>query len=349
MEFMTSITTCGGAYSVHRSNLYDDVLMLFDKPEVLMSYPLRITFVGEMAYDMGGVCRDMLSGFWEEAYRRQFDGSTLLTPVVHAQSSMSAFTTLGRILSHGYLVEGFLPVRIAFPALAAMLLGPGVQIPEEICIQSFAESFDSVEASLIKGSLAVTTKSFSSGVQSKLVSQFSRFGSRELPTPLNLRQQIVQVAHFQFIVKPMAALSMIYTAIPPSEQPFWRRKTVEELYSLYTCLTATPWKVLEVLEEPQFLNPAQERVYGYLRQFIGNMKADEVRNFLRFVTGSSVLSYKSVTVVFNNLSGLARRPIAHTCDNCLEIPTDYITYADFTSEFEAILSDSEYSWSMDAI
>ena len=113
------------------------------------------------------------------------------------------------------------------------------------------------------------------------------------------------------------------------------------------CLTATPSKVLEVLDEPDFVHSAQERVYGYLRQFIGNMKMDEVRNFLRFVTGSSVLSNAAIKVTFNALGGLARRPIAHTCDNSVELSTEYLTYVDFTSEFEAILS--EYSWSMDIV
>lgn len=347
---MHNLNTCiGVTHSIRRSNLYNDVLKLFDKPEVLSHYPLRISFVSEMAVDVGGVCRDMLSGFWEEAYRQLFDGSTLMTPVVHAQSNMSTFATLGRILSHGYMVEGFLPVRIAFPTLAAMLLGQGVTVSDEVLIHSFADSLHSVEASLIKGSLAVASKSFTTGVQSKLISLFSRFGSRQLPTPHNLRQQIVQVAHYEFLIKPMAALSMIHLGIPVNEQPFWKSKSVDDLHSLYTCLTATPSKVLEIMEEPEFVNPAQERVYGYLVQFIGNMKPGEVRNFLRFVTGSSVLSYAPIKVTFNDLSGLARRPIAHTCDNCLELPTNYSTYIDFTSEFEAILSDTEYSWSMDAI
>ena len=58
----------------------------------------------------------------------------------------------------------------------------------------------------------------------------------------------------------MAALSM---GMPVSEQPFWKSKTVKDLHSLYVCLTATPSKVLEMMEESEFVNPAQERVYGY--------------------------------------------------------------------------------------
>lgn len=44
------------------------------QPDIIEQYPLSISFIGEKAYDAGGVCRDMLTGFWEEAYRRPFDG-----------------------------------------------------------------------------------------------------------------------------------------------------------------------------------------------------------------------------------------------------------------------------------
>ena len=36
------------------------------------------------------------------------------------------------------------------------------------------------------------------------------------------------------------------------------------------------------------MNAAEERVYGYLVSFVGNMKLEELRLFLRFITGSSV-------------------------------------------------------------
>ena len=45
----------------------------------------------------------------------------------------------------------------------------------------------------------------------------------------------------------------------------------------------------------------------------------EIPNFLRFVTGSSVCIGRSITVEFNNLEGLARCPIAHTCSCVLEL------------------------------
>ena len=82
-----------------------------------------------------------------------------------------------------------------------------------------------------------------------------------------------------------------------------------------------------------------------------NMQPPELRLFLRFVTGASVCIAPKIEVTFNNLSGLARRPIAHTCDFNLELPTAYVNYEDFYGEFKAILTSTskEFSWRMDAM
>ena len=142
----------------------------------------------------------MISGFWEKptiAYRRYFDWSSLLAPVIHVQSNMSAFVVLGNILSHRYLLEGYLPVRIAFPSLASVLLEQ-IDIPDKILVSSFADILSSVECQLIKTCLTCNSTTLSIGVKAKIVNLLSRFGSRHLPTQSSLHQQIVQVAKFEF-------------------------------------------------------------------------------------------------------------------------------------------------------
>ena len=93
----------------------------------------------------------------------------------------------------------------------------------------------------------------------------------------------------------MAAFCAISSGIPSQEKPFWQSYSVKDLYSLYLALCATPAKVLAILEEPHEANVCQVRVFGYLQQFIGNMKNEEVRWFLRFTTGSSVVVAKRIT------------------------------------------------------
>ena len=71
----------------------------------------------------GGVSRDIFSAFWDKAYLKHFDGETLLVPAVHPNTELTTFPVLGTVLFHGFMVSGFLPVRIAFPVLALVLCG----------------------------------------------------------------------------------------------------------------------------------------------------------------------------------------------------------------------------------
>ena len=56
-----------------------------------------------------------------------------------------------------------------------------------------------------------------------------------------------------------------------------------------------------------------------------------------------------ITVTFNNVSGIACRPISHTCECCLELPSAYTPYVEFEQEFNAVLADDNYPWQIDSI
>ena len=310
---------------------------------------MLIKFRGEAGFDSGGVCRDMFSAYWEHAYQQYFDGNSLLVPVLHPESDMESFPKLGLVLSHGYLMSGFLPTRIAFPAIASILLGPNVDVPDSSLVETFGDSLNPVERSVIKECLSVRTAEFPENLLSQLLAVLSRFGCRTRPTPATLGSRLAGIAKHEFQVKPLAAVCSISSGIPNQEQSFWRSFSVEELYKLHITLDGSANKVLQLLAEPVFANESENRVFGYLQEFIGNMKRDEIRTFLRFTTGSSVMIAKGISVAFNSLSGFARRPIAHTCACILELPLTYTTYLEFEGEFNAILSDDEYNWEMHAI
>ena len=90
--------------------------------DTLAKYPFRMQFVGEKGVDLGGVCRDAYTAFFNSAYQKFFDGSTLVTPAIHPGTDIAALKNLGCIISHSYLISGILPVRVAFPCLAHVLL-----------------------------------------------------------------------------------------------------------------------------------------------------------------------------------------------------------------------------------
>ncbi len=232
-----------------------------------------------------------------------------------------------------------------------------------VLVQSFLDFVSDVDRDVLTNAVAIANVSsaFQPDMQEQLLSVLSAYGCRQIPSPSNLSKIIADIAQFVFLVNPMSALSMIYSGIPPQHQSYWSVKSLPEyqsywsvkspsdLYHLYQSLTATPSKVISLLNEPYCTNQAQKTVYGYLRQYIGSMTLDQVRLFLRFVNGSSVCTVEKLEVQFNMLSGLARRPIAHTCSNILELSATYQSYSEFMKEFQQVVSDETYSWIMDAI
>ena len=61
-----------------------------------------------------------------------------------------------------------------------------------------------------------------------------------------------------------------------------------------------------------------------------------------------VITVKGINVTFNKLSGLARRPISHTCTGTIELSSTYSSLPEFEAELKTVLH-SEYSWTMDCI
>ena len=349
-DFMMGLSCKHGrSHLIRRDHIYSDVLELYeDFSKVLNEFPFRISFKDEHAVDSGGVARDMFSGFWSCAFEKFFDGSGSVVPASHPTVDMSIFPMLGKILSHGYIACGFLPVHISFPVIAAVFLGPDVQISDTILFITYLSYHDACILKSAFGELG--SKTFSCNLQSSLMILLGKYGCRQVPSPENIKSLVTKVARHTFVVKPLASLFAMFGGIAAEHKGFWKDVTVDHLMEVYLASNATAYNALKVIKEPLVLDPEplQETTYGYLLQYVGNMRNAEVRNFLRFVTGSSALVVDEIKITFNGLSGVSRRPIAHTCSCTLELSTSYSTYLEFAQEFDAILT-SELSWIMDAL
>lgn len=338
----------GSPHLIRRDNIYLDVLKMYtDFGKLSKEFPFRIAFDDEGAVDSGGVSRDMFSGFWKVAFEKLFDGAGSVVPATHPSVDLGAFPILGKILSHGYISCGFLPVHISFPILAAVLLGPDVSIEDKILLKSFIEHLNYHDASIVKRAFE-PTKEFSQELLSSLTELLSLHGCRQIPCPSDISSIITAIAKHEFLVKPLGALLAMNRGIPDEHRAFWTETSVGHLFDVFVASNATVSSVLKAIKEPSFRTSAEKCAYGFLVQYIGNLRGSGIRDFLRFVTGSSALVVDSIYVTFNGLEGLGRRPLAHTCSSTLELPTTYATSIEFSNEFTAILQ-SELSWIMDSI
>ena len=239
-------------------------------------------------------------------------------------------------------------LNIAFPVIATVVLGPDIKIPDTILIESFVDFLASHESVILRDAIVhvQTNQSLTSSMKSNLVDLLSRFGCTEMPMSENLVRLLTGVSQHYFMGKTFGTLHNMRAGVPKSYFDFWQKYTILQFFDLFKALNATTASVLQLLSEPQNMNSAEERVYSYLVTFVGNMKNDELHLFIRFATGSSVVVANKINISFNNLSGLARRPISHTCDSGLELSIAYSTFPEF--EFAKVLSN-EYSWIMDAL
>jgi len=66
-------------------------------------------------------------------------------------------------------------------------------------------------------------------------------------------------------------LCRIHSGVPQSYHTFWKKFSVERLHQLYKALNVTPNSVLAILDEPEGMNAAQERIFTFLKFFISNI------------------------------------------------------------------------------
>ena len=67
--------------------------------------------------------------------------------------------------------------------------------------------------------------------------------------------------------------------------------------------------------------------------------------FLRFTTASDVMISNQIEIAFTKLEGVACRPISHTCEPLLELPSTYSNFVELREQFNNILNKG--NWEMD--
>ena len=99
---------------------------------------------------------------------------------------------------------------------------------------------------------------------------------------------------------------------------------------------------MQLTDEPT--SSDERAVLGYLKRYIRGLEVRQLKRFLLFTTASDLMVCENLNIKFVKVEGLGRRPIAHTCGLCLELPTTYESFPELREEFSSILSLS--TWEM---
>lgn len=94
--------------------------------------------------------------------------------------------------------------------------------------------------------------------------------------------------------------------------------STDSLLEMFARIKPTSKKIISLFDT----NPetrAQEEALSYLKHFVRGMEHEKLTKFLRFCTGSNMVCVEKITINFNNLEGVERRPVAHTCRAVLDL------------------------------
>ncbi len=296
------------------------------------------------AIDTGGVCLDVF---------QRFGLKPTCVTVMLSDCLFWPSTDSTNLPTLGTLTCGILPIKMAFPIIAAGVHGPTVEIPDNIILESFFDLLCAHDSSITNDGIVKTRQCslFTTDLRTQLINLLSRLGCVDVPTRTNIKQLVVEVARHLRTKRCLGQLYTMASGVPIPLVEFWKQLTIEQLFGVYKAMNATPSKVLAIIEEPDDpddMNMAQAKALSFLKTFVANSNPDDLRVLLRFITGSSVMIDFPIKVVFNNLTGFGRRVIAHTCDCTVEFPSSYETYPEFQLELVKLLS-SDFSWTMDAL
>ncbi|KAB0795092.1 hypothetical protein PPYR_11931 [Photinus pyralis] len=305
-------------YDLHFNSLQIEVILPNGRPE--------------LAEDVGGVFRDVLSEFWTTFYENCTEGTDYKVPIIRHDFGIKEWEAVAKILVGGYRKEKYFPIRIA-PVFFKQCFKEIVNKVELV------DNFLNYVSESDKNVLSNALNDFQSVDLDDLYSVCTLFKAKWVPSKENIRSLIEQIAE-QEILQRSAFIVQCFT-----QELFSIARSVN-LDELYKSLSPSVKNVISCFEKKVNSSDVENQMFAFLLKYIKESDEKTRCALLRFCTGSNLANQK-INVDFIESDGFARVPIAHTCNKLLQLPKSYKSFVEFRSEFNALLISGV--WVMDII
>lgn len=285
-----------------------------------------------------GVFKDALSLFWKDIYDSLMLGEGERVPFIRHDFQRHQWKALARILVKGFQVYQYFPVRLSKPFIVACLFGESA-VSDEMLISSFMQYVSNDERTVVQecvnGEVEID--------DAQLIDLLSNFECKRVIQKSTLRQTVIEMAHKELIQRPQYVADCWKDIVTSLADSF---PTVESLLYLYDHLAPTTTKLLNTIDCEA--NTQEERdSLKFFKRYLKGLDSRMVSTFMRFFSGSDLMLFDSWQVTFTDVRGYARRPIAHTCSNMLELPSTYQSFPELREEFNNVLKSED--WEMDIV
>ena len=277
------------------------------------------------------------------------DGRKEKVPVLTPKYAQH-YCAMGRILSHGYVLTGYLPMCFSsyFFIRLLGLSDPDVEsVSVTILMESFLNYVDEGEAVAITKCLNNAPDLPRENIEHVIVPLLSRFNCTSIVSQDNVVKLLKEAALYALFCLPFYALTEIRKGMLSANPHLWLDCPASVGLELRRMLIPTSIRVWNMVEEPPVQNRQQSTTFDYFRRFVFSLNENTLELLLRFITGSPHCGDQKMHVHFSEPeTPFLRRPTANTCGMVLYLPTTYSSFSQFTNEFKEILANS-HLWSFD--
>lgn len=321
--------------ALHRGQIMRELIQVFCEPNV-MDDNMRFQIILpngnlEMAVDDGGVCRDVLTEFWNDFYEQCTVGKDFKVPYLRHDFGEAEWASVGRIICFGWQKVKYLPVKIAPVTLEQAVFGSVesdlmdtfmkyVSEPDRMIFESCCSDFESADMDELMDAMAI-------------------HHCRRVPTADNIKQILLELAHQKLIQEPAFVIDQWNNILTPI------KSELRGIAALYQDLQPTSRKIIRSIAYPESQNAQEKQIVTYVNAYLRESDKQHLSSFLRFCTGSDLCLGKTITVSFTQVQGFQRRPVSHTCGCYLELSVFYDSYPEFKYEMNKVLENN--IWIMD--
>ena len=150
--------------------------------------------------------------------------------------STGFWTTVGRVISHAFVMYGMFPIELCLASVSAVVTG---QVTNKVLMASFLNCLSEGDrAAVLKGMDSTLFPS----VKDRLIHVLSMCGGLERPTPSNLEKEILAVASLKLVWQPIYPLLQFKKGLE-CHGIMWLQWSEDNFQELYVTLSPDGQKV----------------------------------------------------------------------------------------------------------